>query len=368
MGTASYMSPEQARGKVADKRADIWAFGVVLYEVLTGRRLFAGDTVSDVLAAVLTRAPDLDALPRDTPSRIRHLLSRCLEKDPKRRLRDIGEAQIAMTDALASPSTTIAAGRRSRVPLWAALGGAASAMVLTWSFARVPESDRMDAGVGRATIKLPRGQSQRRLLNASIAISPDGRLLAYAAEDGAGSALFLRPLDRFETSRLAGTEGADMPFFSPDGQWVGFFAVGRLKKVSVERGSAVTIARAPHARGGSWGPDDIIVFSATGLHRVSADGGAPEQLTKPEYDETGYLHVWPHHMPGARDVLFTVWDINTGVLNLATREWRSIDLGHVYIRQYLSTGHLLFAAPSRGGGLFAAPFDPERVLRALRCL
>ena len=114
MGTASYMSPEQARGKVADKRADIWAFGVVLYEVLTGRRLFAGDTVSDVLAAVLTRAPDLDALPRDTPSRIRHLLSRCLEKDPKRRLRDIGEAQIAMTDALASPSTTIAAGRRSR--------------------------------------------------------------------------------------------------------------------------------------------------------------------------------------------------------------------------------------------------------------
>ena len=156
-----------------------------------------------------------------------------------------------------------------------------------------------------------------------------------------------------------------MPFFSPDGQWVGFFAAGRLKKISVERGSAVTIARAPNARGGSWGRDDIIVFSDTGLHRVSADGGVPEQLTKPDFDETGYNHVWPHHMPGARDVLFTVWDMddvhNVVVLNLETGEWRKIDLGAVYLRQYLPTGHLLFAAPSRGGGLFAAPFDRERL-------
>ncbi len=164
-------------------------------------------------------------------------------------------------------------------------------------------------------------------MKAPIAISPDGSLLAYAAEDAEGSGVFLRSLDSFETRKLSGTEGADAPFFSPDGEWVGFFAAGKLQEVSVERGAPLSIAQAPTGIGASWAADDTIVFApafGAGLFRVSADGGVAEQLTQPDFAEAGYAHTWPDHLPGEQKLLFNVGGKGAAVLNLETRDWHIV--------------------------------------------
>jgi len=203
-----------------------------------------------------------------------------------------------------------------------------------------------------------------------LALSPDGSLLAYVAEDDEGSALFLRTLASFETRKLPGTEGADVPFFSPDGEWVGFFAAGRLKKVSVARGSVLTIARATEGLGASWGSDGTIIFCPSpnaGLFLVSEEGGTPEQLTTPNVGEDGFAHVWPQHLPGGRAggqaVLFNIWPENgVAVLDLETRDWNIVATSPKGA-SYVSTGHLVFFDDQLGTGLFAAPFDSE--LRAI---
>jgi serine/threonine-protein kinase len=248
IGTAAYMAPEQARGKAVDKRADIWAFGVVLYEMLTGRRLFAADDVSETLAAVLTREVNLTTLPPGTPVRLRALVSDCLIRDAKQRLRDIGHARIEIARIEASgpdsagpvsPITAEAAApawRRALPWAWATVSTVALlAGLVTWApwrSAPAPAPRKLLAGLG-ADASLPAD------IGASAILSPDGATLAFVARQAGPARLFIRKLDQLQAAPLAGTEGAENPFFSPDGQWLAFFADGALKKVSVAGGAAV---------------------------------------------------------------------------------------------------------------------------------
>jgi len=369
LGTAAYMSPEQARGRVVDKRADVWAFGALLYEMLAGRRLFEGETVSDTLAAVLKTDPEWAALPTGTPETVRKLLRRCLERDPKQRLRDIGEARIALGDAggLSATSDTPAGSRAAaswRSPLaWAALAlvAVASAGVGAWSWARLRPP--APGTVTRFTIPLPPGQVLAG--NSGPAITRDGRRIAYVAGDASGvSRLHVRALDRFESSVIPDSEGAQQPFFSPDGEKLGFFARGKLLTAAVSGGAPTPIADGSYQTfGGTWGEDDTIVFVPnlmTGLLRVPSSGGKPRALTTPDGASKGYGHVFPQFLPGGRSVLFTVWGgpnqelAGAALLPLESAEWTSV----------LSTassasatpGHLLLSGPR---GVTAVPFDPD---------
>ena len=292
LGTPCYMSPEQARGQDVDRRTDIWAFGCVLYEMLTGRRAFDGTTSSDVIARVLECEPDYDALPTNTPMLVRRLLRRCLEKDLKRRLRDIADARIDLDDTQYAPlrDNVVAAARpaQSRVARSAAFIGIAAVVVAVAIAAAAwlwPASGNPGGGV-HMTALLPPGASVTRgpgmLL--SLAISPDGRTLVIAGTDATGQRLYQRTLDRLEATPLAGTEGALCPFFSPDGAWIGFFADRRLKRVPVGGGTAIDItATAGYPAGASWGNDDRIVYAAgylSPLWIVDARGGRLTALTK----------------------------------------------------------------------------------------
>jgi len=375
LGTAAYMAPEQARGKVVDKRADIWAFGVVLYEMLSGRSGFAGDTVTDVLAAVVMREPDWTALPADTPASIRRLLARCLEKDPRRRLRDSGDARMEIEEtiarrgydgqgesipALAPPVTT----RPGRTLLWAAAGAAAAVMGM--------------AGVVMSGAWPRGGLSETRPLRVSIvhtdgnevgapAISPDGRRVAFRARRADGMPLlWVRDLASDESQVLPGTEDASLPFWSPDSRDLGFFAGAALKRVAASGGPVRVIVEyvGPFGGyGGAWAADGTVAYSgtaSTGLSRVSADGGATTVLTKPPTED--WAHFWPSFLPDGRRFLFTakLWTraaeaseqgIYLGSLDSPAIQKLLPDLSSAV---YAPPGYLVF---SREGRLMAAPFD-----------
>ena len=320
MGTAAYMSPEQAAGKPADKRTDIWSFGVVLFEILTGQRAFDGETVSHVLGAVLQVEPKWETLPAHTPQSLKNLLRRCLEKDRKRRLRDIGDALVDLEEdreGRTPEAIGASAGprRQSQHLLGYLVTAAATATVVATGFwlsptPRPEEDASVSRPVTRTTITLPDGQRQSRSKRAPLAISPDGTTLAYVARDNTGSHLYLRQLDSFDARRVPNTEDAFEPFFSPDGEWVGFFAAGRLRRIRVAGGVPLTVTDAASGGGASWGTDDRIVFAPSigaGLWRVSADGGTLEQLTQPDYGDGGYGHMWPQLLPGGQAVLFSLW-------------------------------------------------------------
>ena len=371
LGTAAYMSPEQARGKAVDKRADIWAFGVVLFEMLSGKRLFVGETVSDVLAAVLKAEPDWTTLPATTPARLRHLLGRCLERDAKQRLRDIGEARLALggaasyVEASAIPSVSAGAARGSAGIRWSALALVAliSAAIGIWLWPHLrPARPR---AATRLQVTLPSGQVLSG--NGGPVISREGRTLAYAARDAKGVArLYVRALDRFEASLVPESEGAQAPFFSPDGSRVGFFARAKLLTAAVAGGAPTPIADASaHPLGGTWGEDDTIVFGpalSVGLLRVSSSGGRPQQLTEPDEAARGYAHGRPQFLPGGRSVLFTIWgasnaeDRGPALLSLEKGAWTHIASG-IWSARYARSGHLLL---SGSRGVRAAPFDPDR--------
>jgi serine/threonine-protein kinase len=380
LGTAAYMSPEQARGKPIDKRADIWAFGVVLYELLTGRRAFQGEEVSDTLAFVLTQEPDWSALPAKTPPAITKLLRRCLDKDRKRRLADIADARFEMDEALRwkanaeSSSTSLGRATPKRattvlLSLWAVTttGLAIVALVLlSTSRAAAPRAPlRLAVEVG-ANLNLG-GPGQ------SIDISPAGDMITFVGQSDSGSALYLRRLNQLSASRLEGTVGASSPFFSPDGQWIGYFADGKLKKVSVNGGASVTLTEDPGARGGAWSEDGSIVFmhnpiaensggagQAPGgtLSRVAAAGGQSERLTT--VDGTEITHRWPQVLSGGTAVLFTASE-NTGgyedahivVQEIPAGRRKTVVTGGYHAR-YVPSGHLLYM---HAGTLFAVPFD-----------
>ena len=369
LGTAAYMSPEQARGKAVDRRADIWAFGVVFFEMLTGTKTFQGETVSDTLADVLRRTIDWSSLPPDTPPGVRRLLERCLERDPKRRLRDIGEARILLSDpdilAAPAPQPAPAIATRRRAFIWA--GAAFAALVLAtagsfWISKRIQDSS--PRGVTRLTIQLPAGQV---LTSGAPAVSRDGRLIAYVAK-GADNVprLYLRALERYEPMEVPNSEGAMQPFFSPDGSRIAFFARGKLCTALVSGGPPTAIADTSFQPfGGTWGDDDTIVFVpalGSGLDRIPAAGGKPQRLTEPDEAAGGYAHVWPQFLPGGGSLLFTIWGglnlsaSGPAVFSLERGKWSHVGPG-LWAPRYSQSGHLLVSGPH---GVMAAAFDPNR--------
>ena len=379
LGTAAYMSPEQATGSPADKRADIWAFGVVLWEMLTGKRVFEGETVSHTLAFVITKEPDWNALPPNTPPSIRRLLRRCLEKDRKRRLPDIASAQMEIDDALTTsgtdvvvtgPAPSIRPSRLQRALPWAvaAIAITALAMVVTlWAPWNEPSSltpVRVSGEVGIDGVLGTNGAP-----GASIALSPDGTLFAFVAAPTVGgqTRLHIRRLDQREATALPGTDNARDPFFSPDGEWLAFFAEGKLKKISVTGGAPIPICDAPAGRGGWWAEDGTIAFVPDSVQkmrifRVSAAGGTPEPITTQE--EGDYLHRWPQVLEGGRAILFTVatnagsFDSGNIVVQMLPEGARKIVHRGGYFGRYLPSGHLIYAS---GGTLFAGAFDLDRL-------
>jgi serine/threonine-protein kinase len=344
VGTAAYMSPEQAKGKAVDKRTDIWAFGCVLYEMLAGARAFAGDDVTDFIVSVMTKEPDWSRLPPSTPPRIVELLKRCLKKDPRERLRDIGDARLELdhpVDGIEPDRTATPLRNRALRSVW--IGALAAVAVLSglagWSL----RSDRANSpGSVRFSFPLPPVAQFASLNIGKMAMSPDGTRIAYAA----GGQLYVRGVDQFEPVPVAASQGAGNPFFSPDGKWIGFVAGGRLQRVSLAGGAPLTISKVGQVAGASWGPDDTIVFGGgvgAGLQRVSVSGGTPVALTTPDPKKHEVNHGLPQFLPGGRDVVFT---IGTGegsrvaLVSVETRTWREL-LASGSGAQYLSSGHLL---------------------------
>jgi serine/threonine-protein kinase len=373
LGTVAYMSPEQARGQDVDKRTDIWAFGCVLFEMLTGRAAFPGETLSDIIASILTLEPDWRALPADTPAPIRTLLRRCLEKDPRRRLSHISLAVLEIDDALLSPPPPVAPARAVRtwmpVLVSACIIVAAAAGLVVW---RLTSAVVTRASTAHFVISLPAGL-QLDLQSPAIALSADGSRLAYVARSGsAPPQVYIRSIDSPEARPLPGTEDAASPFFSPDGQWLGFLAPGKLGKVSVSDGRLLIVhTERPGADGpfggGTWGTDDTIVLGSFlgDLRHVAAAGGTPQLLRNTLNAQNGLIAArWPQFLPGANEVLFSAGEaggtwINPqlGIYSLRTGERRDLPQGGTFPR-YSPTGHLLYV---QNGTLIAAPFDPGRL-------
>jgi len=381
LGTAAYMSPEQARGRTSaiDRRTDIWAFGCVLYELLTGRQAFQGETVTEILASVLKGEPDWQALPAATPARFSDLLRRCLQKDKTLRMQAAGDARIEIQEALSAPPPTepanIAVRRRDWTWRHAAVLGLTAVVIATitgftmWNLKPTPSV--IAKPVLRFTITLPAGDQLAALDFPAIAISPDGAHLAYVAIHSGTRQIFLRALDELEAKPLTGTEGANTPFFSPDGQWLGFIAGGKLKKVSVSGGAAVTLATVAFPRGASWANSGAIMFTPTAvsaLQQVSDVGGAEQPLTQLDKGETS--HRWPELLPGGRAMLFATTGANpqiavqslhpsaptpTGPGQAVVGERRNLVPGGTS-PHYAASGHLVYA---QAGNLMAAPFDPQ---------
>ena len=306
MGTAGYMSPEQARGKPADRRSDIWAFGIVLYEMLSGRAMYRGETVSETLASVLKDQPTLDALPPEVPPHIRCLLVRCLEKHPRKRLQAIGEARIALEEAPDPAVAPAAAGpglARTHAWRWAAVGLAAglalAATVIIW---RTPRS--APGPVYRFSVDM--GPEASADESRTAAISPDGSRIVYTAVVNGSNLLATRRLDETTTTILPGTENARWPFFSPDSQWVGFSSLGQLWKISIQGGSRLAMGGTGTRlqRGASWSADgNLYTSDGTQLIAIPASGGTPRTLTHPE---AGVLHRGAFASPGAAAGTLTI--------------------------------------------------------------
>jgi serine/threonine-protein kinase len=362
LGTAAYMAPEQAKGKVVDKRADIWAFGVVLFEMLAGQRAFKGEDVSDVLAAVLRQDIDWSALPKDTPKNLRHLLERCLERDPKKRLRDIGDA---WTDFTALPLEEPAAAAPVVAPRKSLL-----ATALPWAVAVVVSA----AAIAWALLQTPAAPARivtRSSVTTSgfagfVGLSRDGSRLAYVG-DASSPSLTLRSMDQFEGKPIPGATPAVWPMFSPDGQWIAYStpdAPGKIRKVPVTGGTSITIGDGNFLNGSTWGEDDTIVFSGPkGLMRVPAGGGTPQALTTVDAAKGEVAHVRPQFLPGGKQLLFTVSPVNPAdgakfaVLDLAKGTYRTVAKSGLNGR-YAASGHLTYMT---GSTLFAVPFDLGRL-------
>ena len=369
IGTAAYMAPEQASGKAVDKRADVWAFGVVLFEMLTGTRPFVGDDMSKTLARVIDREPDWAALPDNVPPVLSSFLRRCLQKNPKKRIRDIGDVSLAMEGAFETPVSgpaepVVFQPQIWQRPLWAALivlSVAALASLAVWSLMRPSPQP-----LARFTIALDGERRLPRNPGPALALSPDGQTLVYAAVYEDSQQLYLRSLDQVETVPLRGTNGAQNVFWSPDGEWVGFQADGVLKKVAVAGGAPETLCEAIGLpSGASWGLDNTIVFGngpGSPLMQVSAFGGVPEPLTslQTEEVENERAHLWPQLLPGGAAVLFTIYyggsqDTNVIAVQSLNAEGHRVLLDGTSAR-YVPTGHLVLMREST---LWMVPFDVD---------
>jgi serine/threonine-protein kinase len=390
LGTAAYMAPEQARGRAVDRRADIWAFGCVLFEMLTGHRPFGGEAVTDTLAAILRGEPDWQSLPAETPQAIRRLLRRCLEKDPRNRLQAIGDARVEISDALSpapgeesAPVTSPASRRRSWIPITAGLLAPLVAAALGWT---LKPAKPAPPNVTRAALSLDPFDARRPLPSGgprpqlprpdrtAVALSPDGRTLVFRAfvvdatpNGGTQSQLFVRPLDSLTATPIATTTGSESPFFSPDGAWIGYWDAGELRRVPSTGGTAAftTIARVPDGArivGASWAEDGSIVFATNaGLWGVPSSGGTPESIVKVGEDENA--RILPQVLPGGGSVLFTLqktafrWDDAEVVVRSLADGSERVLLTDAADARYVSSGHLVFV---RRGKLMAVPFDLDR--------
>jgi Tol biopolymer transport system component len=372
LGTAAYMSPEQARGKPVDRRTDIWAFGCVLYEMLAGQQTFdVGDTVSDAVASILKSDPDWTRLPADTPRPIRSLLWRCLQKDVQKRLPHIGVARLEIEEALSAPieqaGAATVAPERGRSPLlpWAVAVSAlavAGILLLMWApwrhIAQAPK--RLEVGLG-ADVSLVTD------LGTAVALSPDGATLAFVARKSSNTPaqLYLRRLDELQATPLSGTKDARNPFFSPDGLWIAFSAPGKVRKISVTGGAAVPVFDTANIRGGTWSETDSIIFTDQNggrLMRMSSAGEKPDALIP--IDPNGRVRRWPQALPGGRAVLFTAHRGLTGfeeadieVQSLSDGTPKVVQRG-AYFGRYVRSGHLVYI---QNGTLFATPFDLDRL-------
>ena len=371
LGTAAYMAPEQAKGRPADKQSDIWAFGCVLFEMLTGKRAFEGQDVSDTLAAILRGEPDWKALRPATPAAIRRVLRRSLERDRHRRLSDIGDARLDIEEASTASSwdTSLApevrvspVGWRRVVPWAVGLAGIIVAAVALWA----PWRATLSPPAMRLNVDLGADVTIDTLGGSAAMLSADGSTLAFVGHKATGpSQIYIRRLDQLQATPLAGTESARDQFFSPDGRWLAFFSNGKLRKISVTGGAPVTLCDAPSDRGGWWADDGSIVFvgnSQSGISRVSSAGGKPETLTTLADGEA--TQRFPQLLPGGKGILYAGnastggWDNgNIYVQPLPTGSRRLVQHGGYYPR-YLPSGHLLYI---QQGALFAAPFDLDRL-------
>ena len=362
-GTAAYMSPEQARGEIVDKKADIWAFGCVLFEMLTGRRTFEGRTVSDILASVIKSEPEWKMLPPNLHPRIRLLLERCLEKEPKNRYGVISDARVDIQKALVDPSGVlvqpIMVAERKR-NLRTSLPWVAAAVVLTAIIAGVavwklkpPEPKR----VMRFDYELPEGQQFSDLTYAALAVSADGRQFVYSTPKG----LYLRSVSELTAKLIPGTEGGtEQPFFSPDGKWIGYFSIpdSKLKKIAIVGGAPVALCDVVGVSGASWDRNLAIVYSVFlgGIKRISANGGASETLVP---SVAPGLLSFPQVLPDGKSILFTI-DIGKGsqvaVRSLKSGEQKELVAGSD--AHYLQTGHIIYTS---GNNLCAIPFDLDNL-------
>ena len=366
LGTAAYMSPEQARGKAVDRRTDIWSFGCVLYECLTGRQAFEGETVSDIIAAILKERIDWDALPADTPPRVRELLHRCLERDPRQRLRDIGEARLVLEQPRAAGAQVAAAPPalapgRGGLPVALALGGAFAlalvAAIGAWSLKPAPPapptwSDLVPPAGMRFVSQMSGGHA---------VLSPDGQRFATVVADSANvRRVLVRDFGSAAASIVAGTEGAIYPFWSPNGRSIGFFRDGKLIRYDLDGGALTTLAPALEGRGGAWSRDNVIVFAPTstsGLNAVSAAGGDVRVLVP---DSLRKNYRFPHFLPDGRHFVVASLDSSGAsrleVLSLEGGEPRPLPLGNVSGNAYFADGLLYFW---QDDALRARRFDPR---------
>jgi hypothetical protein len=373
LGTAAYMAPEQARGRVVDTRADIWAFGCVLYEMVTGTRAFNSDDVTDTIVAVVSKEPDWQALPA-AASRLRPLLARCLRKHAKQRLQAIGDARIQIEELISTSEGVAATGAPVTAPSRRVAPAATAALVagvlmgalLMWALTRPAPPNRMLTS--RFEIVPPPAQSlAMQGADRDIAISPDGQYIVYRADAGLAQ-LVVRAIDRLEAHPLPEITNARLPFFSADSRWIAFFDGAGLKKVPITGGSAITILKKYIVpRGASWGDDNSIVFAtndtSSGLLRVPASGGAPTVLTRPDAANGEKNHWRPSLLPGGRGVLFTITALNpeepaqVAVLDMKTGKRKTLIRGGSQA-EYVHTGHLVYMA---AGTLHAVRFDLGRL-------
>jgi serine/threonine-protein kinase len=357
LGTEPYMSPEQARGQAVDKRTDIWAFGCVLYEMLTGHVAFKGQTVSDTIAAVLKNEPQWEALPDETPFMIRRLLRQCLEKDPRKRLRDIGDTDLAgetESEAIIAPAPRLSV--RWKLAVAGLTVITAIAMAGWWRATRPALQPSM-----RLALDLAQGVAPA-LSTSPAVLSPDGTRIVHLGRSASRVQLFVRAIDAHDSTPLPGTDNAIQPFFSPDGQSVGFFAGGRLKKIALQGGSPVDLCDAPNPRGASWGEDGNIIAEldfGKPLVRIAAAGGSPQEATELRQAAT---HRYPQVLPGAQAVVFTASNF-IGDFDQATVEIQSLRTGERktlvrgYYGRYAASGHLLYV---RNATVYARQLDVDR--------
>jgi eukaryotic-like serine/threonine-protein kinase len=351
LGTAAYMSPEQARGRLVDKRADIWAFGCILFEMLTGKAAFPGKDVTDILAAVIRSEPEWNSLPANLHWRLREIVESCLKKDAADRCHDIADVRLGIQKAIAEPSGVskpgIPADHRTKLRTilpWVSASIVLTAIIVAWAAWRLKPPELRP--VRRSEYSLPDGQQLANVNRTTLAVSPDGGQYVYVTAEG----LYLRSLDEFNAKLIVNTGTSPAhPFFSPDGKWVGYYSDGdsKLKKIAISGGAPVTICDAPDFLGGSWDTDATIVYAGKDIYRVSANSGTREVIVQ----GAGY---YPQMLPDGKSLLFTIGPTPYKIIVQSLQSGKRTELFAGDCARYISTGHIIYALGSK---LLAVPFD-----------